>query len=233
MADDGSPDGASPSDAAALEAARSLPFESRLAHSNWKARSEAYTEASAAAAAAASAAPGEAPAPSAALAALAAAAPRAASDGNAAALDGALDALVGLLSLGGRAGSGPAAAATSPDAAPRLAAALVARGLGAGARPRTQARACDALLLLLEAGAADAVTDALTAGLASKQPRAAAACAGALLAALRAFGPRVVRPTPLMRAAAPLFDHKDGAVRDAAKARARAPRAGGGLRGTG
>lgn len=33
-----------------------------------------------------------------------------------------------------------------------------------------------------------------------------------------AFGVRVVKPTPLLKASGPLFDHKDAAVRDTAKA---------------
>ena len=33
----------------------------------------------------------------------------------------------------------------------------------------------------------------------------------------RAFGPRVVKPSPVLKACGPLFDHKDKAVRDGAK----------------
>ena len=54
-------------------------------------------------------------------------------------------------------------------------------------------------------------------GLQGKVPKGVAACVDVLLQALRAFGLRVVKPTPLLKAAGPLFDHKDKAVRDGAK----------------
>jgi len=50
-------------------------------------------------------------------------------------------------------------------------------------------------------------------GLSGKVPKAVAACLDVLLSALRAFGVRVVKPSPLLKAAAGLLDHKDGAVR--------------------
>jgi cytoskeleton-associated protein 5 len=59
--------------------------------------------------------------------------------------------------------------------------------------------------------------EAVFKGLQGKVPKGVAACVDVLLQALRAFGPRVVKPTPLLKAAGPLFDHKDKAVRDGAK----------------
>ena len=79
--------------------------------------------------------------------------------------------------------------------------------------------------------------EAAVKGLAGKVPKGVAACVAVLLQAVRcaaacarrrpaadpaarpsAFGVRVVKPQPLLRAAGPLFDHKDAAVRDTAKA---------------
>ena len=59
--------------------------------------------------------------------------------------------------------------------------------------------------------------EAVFKGLQGKVPKGVAACVDVLLQALRAFGPRVIKPTPLLKAAGPLFDHKDKAVRDGAK----------------
>ena len=61
------------------------------------------------------------------------------------------------------------------------------------------------------------VQEAVVKGLQNKVPKSVAACVDVLLQALKAFGPRVVKPTPLLKAAGPLFDHKDKAVRDGAK----------------
>jgi hypothetical protein len=59
--------------------------------------------------------------------------------------------------------------------------------------------------------------DALAKGCTAKVPKAVAAAVECLLAALRGFGVRVVKPSPVMKTVAPLLDHKDGAVREAAK----------------
>ena len=61
------------------------------------------------------------------------------------------------------------------------------------------------------------VQEAVVKGLGNKVPKSVAACVDVLLQALKSFGPRVVKPTPLLKAAGPLFDHKDKAVRDGAK----------------
>jgi hypothetical protein len=55
-------------------------------------------------------------------------------------------------------------------------------------------------------------------------PKSVAACVDVLLQALRAFGVRIIKPTPLMRCVASLVDHKDGAVREGAKEVAVCPR---------
>ena len=44
-----------------------------------------------------------------------------------------------------------------------------------------------------------------------------AACVAVLLAAVKAYGVRVVKPTPVLKACGPLLDHKDKGVRDGAK----------------
>ncbi len=54
-------------------------------------------------------------------------------------------------------------------------------------------------------------------GLQGKVPKGVAACVDVLLQALKAFGVRVVKPSPLMKAVSTLLDHKDGAVRVGAK----------------
>jgi hypothetical protein len=54
-------------------------------------------------------------------------------------------------------------------------------------------------------------------GSAGKLPKGVAACVDVLLQALRAFGVRVVKPTPVMKCVATLVDHKDGSVRENAK----------------
>jgi len=135
---------------------------------------------------------------------------------------------------------------TPTSHAPELAANLVAKGLTA--RPKTVAKAAEALLLLVALGAADTVVvrshstldsssppcvfsdagthvscvlrfyqEACVKGSAGKLPKGVAACVDVLLQALRAFGVRVVKPTPVMKCVATLVDHKDGSVRENAK----------------
>ncbi len=47
--------------------------------------------------------------------------------------------------------------------------------------------------------------------------RAARGSRSACAFSLRLFGPRVIKPSPLLKACGPLFDHKDKSVRDGAK----------------
>ena len=76
-------------------------------------------------------------------------------------------------------------------------------------------RACAALLSCSHAPVT--AQEALFKGTTGKVPKAVAACVETLLQSLRAFGPRIIKPTPLLKAAGPLFDHKDKAVRDGVK----------------
>ena len=191
-------------DDAAVVAARGLPFESRVASSNWRVRVEAYADALKEAAG-----PPVAAADSALLRDFGAATPKVAADGNANALDSGLEAINAFLACAA------ATDAWAAGAAPALSAALVSKGLTA--RAKTAGRASEALLLLVQLDTADVVCDALFKGLQGKLPKGVAACADVLLSALRAFGPRVVKPSPLLKACGPLFDHKDGSVRDNAK----------------
>lgn len=69
----------------------------------------------------------------------------------------------------------------------------------------------------MELEAAETVVESLVKGLSGKVPKGVAACAETLNAALSAFGPRVLKPGPLLKAGAGLLDHKDGAVRVAVK----------------
>ena len=54
-------------------------------------------------------------------------------------------------------------------------------------------------------------------GLQAKVAKGAAAALDVLLKSVRLFGVRVVKPGPLLKAAASLLDHKDGAVREGVK----------------
>jgi hypothetical protein len=64
-----------------------------------------------------------------------------------------------------------------------LAANLVSKGLSG--RPKTAARAAEALLLLVELNAAESVLDSLFKAFAGKVPKAVAACVDVVLQALR------------------------------------------------
>jgi cytoskeleton-associated protein 5 len=135
---------------------------------------------------------------------------KAAADGNAAALDRALEALVAFL------GKAPPALIES-QVAPRTCAALASKCLAA--RPATAARALEALLLMAEAGAGASASAALVEhGFAHKVPKASAAALDAATQLLRAFGPKHVPLQPMLKAVAPAFDARDAGVRGKAKA---------------
>ena len=96
-------------------------------------------------------------------------------------------------------------------------AAVVAKGMSG--RPKTVERAMETCLLLCELECAEVVVAALVdKGTKHKVPKCALASTEALRATLAAFGtPGVVPPKPILKGIAPLFDSKDGKVRDAAK----------------
>ena len=96
-------------------------------------------------------------------------------------------------------------------------AAVVAKGMSG--RPKTVQRATETCLLLCELECAEVVVAALVdKGTKHKVPKCALASTEALRATLAAFGtPGVVPPKPILKGIAPLFESKDGKVRDAAK----------------
>ena len=84
-------------------------------------------------------------------------------------------------------------------------------GAAVATTPNAPTRVSDPLLV------APLQQEALATGCQGKLPKCVAACVDVLLQALRAFGVRIIKPTPLMRCVASLVDHKDGAVREGAK----------------
>jgi len=135
---------------------------------------------------------------------------KAAADGNAAALDRGLEALVAFLAKA----PGPL---VESHVAPRACAALASKCLAA--RPATAAKAAEALLLFAEAGAGAAAVAALVEhGFAHKVPRASAAGLDAAAQLVRAFGPKHVPVKGMLGALAPALDARDAGVRAKAKA---------------
>ena len=129
-------------------------------------------------------------------------------DGNAAALDAALDAVVALLGVADAEYAGKHAEGMLDN--------LTIKGLGGRARAVERATECCLLLIELEQGGV--VIEALLRATGNKVPKIALAAANAVLAAVREFGtPKVIAPGAILKGLAPLFDAKDAKVRTAAK----------------
>lgn len=129
-------------------------------------------------------------------------------DGNAAALDAGLDAVVALLGVVDVEYAGKHSEGMLDH--------LTTKGLGG--RTRAVERATECCLLLIELEQGEVVIEALLKATGNKVPKIALAAANAVLAAVREFGtPRVISPTAILKGLAPLFDAKDAKVRTAAK----------------
>lgn len=73
-------------------------------------------------------------------------------------------------------------------------------------------------LALCEAEAHESLVEVLlTKGLTQKNPKAAAGSLNALTECLRAFGAKVIKVSPLLKATLPLLDHRDKTIREEGK----------------
>ena len=61
------------------------------------------------------------------------------------------------------------------------------------------------------------VIEELIKGLAQKNPKTVAGCINNMTECLKAFGAKVIKVSPLLKAVVPLLDHRDKPVRDEGK----------------
>jgi cytoskeleton-associated protein 5 len=61
------------------------------------------------------------------------------------------------------------------------------------------------------------VIEELIKGLAQKNPKSVAACVNSMTDCLKAFGAKVIKVSPLLKAVVPLLDHRDQPVREGGK----------------
>uniref|UniRef100_A0A061RZH6 Cytoskeleton-associated protein 5 n=1 Tax=Tetraselmis sp. GSL018 TaxID=582737 RepID=A0A061RZH6_9CHLO len=187
-------------EAKALTAARSLPWQERLTHSNWKVRSEACEDIQ-------KAASGSLGTKDPKLEELADLLPKAVGDTNANVMDKGLDAAAAVL----LSGEELHAARCAED----VCKVLMTKGLTA--RPATQKKVEEVLLLLVEQGQQAHVVDALIAGFNHKVPKAVSAAVGMALTVYSEFGAKTVKPQPILKALPQVFDSKDVKARSSAK----------------
>ena len=93
---------------------------------------------------------------------------------------------------------------------------LVTKCLGAP-KAKTKDLAKQVALMLCEIEVHEKVIEDLIKGLAQKNPKIVAGCLNTLTLCLRAFGAKVIKVSPLLKATMPLLDHRDKTVRDEGK----------------
>eukprot|EP00232_Nephroselmis_pyriformis_P008410 CAMPEP_0182876752 /NCGR_PEP_ID=MMETSP0034_2-20130328/14326_1 /TAXON_ID=156128 /ORGANISM="Nephroselmis pyriformis, Strain CCMP717" /LENGTH=510 /DNA_ID=CAMNT_0025009557 /DNA_START=53 /DNA_END=1581 /DNA_ORIENTATION=- len=187
-------------EAQVLAKAKKLSWEDRIAHKNWKVRSDAYTDMAAACQAAMS--PSDPV-----LSEFGELFGKAVGDANAPAQDKALDALLIYLEKIEDGSAGRVAHDVSK--------AIVKTCLKG--RPGTVKKATDACLMFCELGQAANVVETLITACGDKVAKAALAALLAIHECFRTFGAKVVQPQPILKGIPPLFESKDGKMRDAVK----------------
>ena len=73
------------------------------------------------------------------------------------------------------------------------------------------------ILMFVEIEQQEKVIEELIKGLAQKNPKVVAGCVTNLTNCLRAFGAKVIKVSPLLKAVVPLLDHRDKVVREEGK----------------
>ena len=93
---------------------------------------------------------------------------------------------------------------------------IVTKCLGAP-KAKTKELAGQILLMLCEIEVHERVVEELIKGLGQKNPKVVAGCLANMTACLRAFGAKVVKVSPPLKATTPLLDHRDKTVREEGK----------------
>jgi hypothetical protein len=93
---------------------------------------------------------------------------------------------------------------------------LVTKCLGAP-KAKTKELAGQILLMLCEIEVHEKVIEDLIKGLTQKNPKVVSGCLSNMTASLKAFGAKVIKVSPLLKAAMPLLDHRDKTVREEGK----------------
>ncbi|KAF6262791.1 armadillo-type protein [Scenedesmus sp. NREL 46B-D3] len=128
---------------------------------------------------------------------------KASADGNAAALDKALEALQAFLEK--------ASDATASRIAGTVCSNIVGKSLGA--RPSTAVKGVDCLAAFVEVEQAEKVTTALVAGYSHKVPKVVVGALDATLTLVRSFGGRAMPAQQILKAMAGMFESKDAKAR--------------------
>ncbi|WIA20537.1 hypothetical protein OEZ85_004931 [Tetradesmus obliquus] len=183
-------------EATVLAEAAKLPLEERAAHSNWKVRSAAYEFIKSKCS---SVFDDSDPC----LAEFADVFPKASADGNAAALDKALEALQAFLEKASDAAASRIARSVSSN--------IVAKALGS--RPSTVAKGNDCLAAFVEVEQAEKVTTALVEGYSHKVPKVVVGALDATLFLVRSFGGRAMPAQQILKGMAGMFESKDAKAR--------------------
>jgi len=84
-------------------------------------------------------------------------------------------------------------------------------------KAKTKEKANDIVLMCVEIEQQEKVIEELVKGLAQKNPKVVSGCVTNLTSTLRAFGAKVIKVSPLLKAVVPLLDHRDKTVREEGK----------------
>ncbi len=88
----------------------------------------------------------------------------------------------------------------------------------AAPKAKTKDLAKQITLMFCEIETFEKVIEVLTGGLAQKNPKVVSGCINNMTACLHAFGAKVIKVSPLLKAIVPLLDHRDKTVREEGKA---------------
>uniref|UniRef100_A0A0K2TDH6 Cytoskeleton associated protein 5 [Falco peregrinus] n=1 Tax=Lepeophtheirus salmonis TaxID=72036 RepID=A0A0K2TDH6_LEPSM len=93
---------------------------------------------------------------------------------------------------------------------------LVSKCVGAP-KAKTKGLAGQICLMFCEIETHDKVIEELLKGLSQKNPKTVAGCITIIAACLRAFGTKIIKVSPLLKAGIPLLDHRDKGIREECK----------------